>query len=47
MEVRLLVDGELIELNDFVAEFLAGTLQGAISPLRNIKRDWAELEVKN
>ena len=46
MEVRLLIDGKLVELNEFAIEFLAGTLQGAISPLRGIKRDWEELEIK-
>jgi hypothetical protein len=46
VKVSLLIDGKKIELNEFVTEFLAGTLQGAISPLHEIKRDWEELEIK-
>jgi len=46
MKVSLLIDGEDIQLNEFISEFLAGTLQGAISPVRNVKSDWKELELK-
>jgi len=46
LEVSLLVDGKTIELNEFTKDFLGGTLQGAISPLRGINRNWKELEVK-
>jgi hypothetical protein len=46
LEVNLLIDGKTIELNEFTKEFLAGTLQGAVSPLRGINRNWKELEIK-
>jgi len=46
LEVSLVIDGKTIELNEFTKEFLGGTLQGAISPLRGINRNWKELEVK-
>ena len=46
MEVRLFIDGETIELNDFTKDFLGGTLQGAISPLKGIDRNWKTLEIK-
>jgi len=46
LEVSLLIDGKTIELNEFTKEFLGGTLTGAISPLREIDRNWKELEVK-
>ena len=46
LEVSLVIDGKTIELNEFIKEFLGGTLQGAISPLRRINRNWKELEVK-
>jgi len=45
VEVSLLIDGKLIELNEFAQEFLGGTLQGAISPLRGIQRDWEKLQI--
>jgi hypothetical protein len=46
LEVSLLIDGKMIELNEFTKEFLGGTLQGATSPLRGINRNWKELEIK-
>ena len=45
MEVKLLVDGEEIALNESVAKMLGGTVSGAISSLRGIKRDWKKIDV--
>lgn len=46
MEVKLLVDGKEIDLNEFVVKILSGTLEGAVNSLRGIKGDWKEIEVK-
>ena len=46
LEVNLLIDGKTIELNEFTKDFLGGTLQGAVSPLRGINRNWKELVIK-
>lgn len=46
MNVRLLVDGEEINLNEFVVKMLGGTLVGAVTSLRGIKKDWKEIEVQ-
>jgi len=46
LNVRLLVDGEEINLNEFVVKMLGGTLVGAVTSLRGIKKDWKEIEVK-
>ena len=46
MDVSLLIDGRAIELNEFTKDFLGGTLQGAISPLKGIDRNWKNLEIK-
>lgn len=46
MEVRLVVDGEEIELNEFVEKILSGTLAGAVSSLRGVKRDWKKIEIR-
>jgi len=46
VNVRLLVDGEEINLNEFVVKMLGGTLVGAVTSLRGIKKDWKEIEVK-
>ena len=46
MDVKLFVDGEEIDLNEFVVKILGGTLTGAVNSLRGIKKDWKEIEVK-
>jgi len=46
LNVKLLVDGEEIVLNEFVAKILSGTIVGAVTSLRGIKKDWKEIEVK-
>jgi len=44
--VKLLVDGEEIGLNEFVVKILSGTIAGAVTSLRGIKKDWKEIEIK-
>ena len=46
MDVKLFVDGEEIDLNEFVVKILGGTLVGAVTSLRGIQKDWKEIEVK-
>ena len=46
MDVKLLVDGEEIDLNEFVTKILSGTIAGAVTSLRGIKKDWKEIEIK-
>jgi len=43
---KLFVNGKEIDLNEFVAKILSGTLKGAVTSLRGIKKDWKEIEVK-
>jgi hypothetical protein len=43
--VNLSIDGEIIELNEFVAKFFASTLEGAVSALRDINSNWKELSI--
>jgi hypothetical protein len=45
LKVNLFVDGEKIDLNEFVEEILSGTLEGAISSLRGIKKDWKTINL--
>ena len=45
LDVSLLVDGKKIELNEFVKDFLGGTLKGAISTLSGIDSYWKELNI--
>ncbi len=46
MDVKLFVDSEEIDLNEFVVKILSGTLVGAVTSLRGIKKDWKKIEVK-
>lgn len=45
MEMKLMVDGKDIPLNDFVSRILTGTVVGAVTSLRGIKEDWKKIEV--
>lgn len=45
MDVKLLVDGEEVDLNEFVAKILSGTIVGAMTSLRGIKKDWKKIEI--
>jgi hypothetical protein len=46
LDVKLLVDGKEIDLNEFVQRILSGTIAGAVTSLRDIKKDWKEIEIK-
>jgi hypothetical protein len=45
LEVSLVLDGKKINLNEFTQDFLGGTLQGSISPLKGVNKNWKKLEV--
>lgn len=45
LDVKLLVDGKEIDLNEFVKKILSGTIVGAVTSLREIKKDWKEIEI--
>ena len=45
MNARLLVDSEEIDLNEFVEKMLEGTIIGAVTSLRGIKKDWKKIEI--
>jgi hypothetical protein len=46
LEAKLVVDGEEINLNEFVVKILSGTVVGAVTSLKGIKKDWKEIEIK-
>jgi hypothetical protein len=46
LDVKLLVDGEKIDLNDFPVKILGGTIVGAVTSLRGIKKDWKKIEIE-
>ncbi len=45
MDVKLHVDSEEIEINEFVEKVLSGIILGAVNSLRGIKEDWKEIKI--
>jgi len=45
MEMKLMIDGKEIPLNEFVSKILTGTIVGAVTSLRGIREDWKKIEV--
>jgi hypothetical protein len=45
MEIKLMVDGKEIPVNEFVGKILAGTVVGAVTSLRGIREDWKKIEL--
>jgi hypothetical protein len=46
MDVKLIVDGKEINLNEFASKILSGTVIGAATSLRGITKDWKEIEIR-
>jgi hypothetical protein len=44
--IKLLLDGEEIELNEFVSKILTGTIVGGVTSLRGIKKDWKQIKIE-
>ncbi|MCW4009919.1 MAG: hypothetical protein NWF05_04795 [Candidatus Bathyarchaeota archaeon] len=46
MGMKLTVDGKEIPLNDFVSNFVQGTVIGGVSSLKGIKDNWKKIEIE-
>jgi hypothetical protein len=46
LELKLVIDGKEIPLNEFVNKILAGTMVGAVTSLRGVKEDWKKIEME-
>ena len=46
MEMKLVIDGKEIPLNEFVNKILTGTIVGAVTSLRGIREDWKKIAVE-
>ena len=46
MEMKLVIDGKEIPLNEFVSKILTGTIVGAVTSLRGIKDDMKKIEIE-
>jgi hypothetical protein len=45
LDVKLTIDDKEIDMNDFVVKILGGTIVGAVTSLRDIKRDWKKINI--
>jgi len=46
LELKLVIDGKDVPLNEFVNKILTGTMVGAVTSLRGVKGDWKKIEVE-
>jgi hypothetical protein len=46
MDMKLVIDGKEIPLNDFVEKILSGMVIGAVTSLRGIREDWKKIEIE-
>ena len=46
MELKLVVDGKEIPLNEFVGKLISGTIVGAVTSLKGIREDWEKIEIE-
>jgi hypothetical protein len=46
LEMKLVIDGKEIPLNEFVGKILTGTIVGAVTSLRGIREDWKKIAVE-
>jgi len=46
MDMKILIDGKEIPLNEFVENILSGTVVGAVTSLRGVKEDWKKIEIE-
>jgi len=45
LDVKLFVDDKEIDLNDFVVKMLGGTIVGAVTSLRDIRKEWKKIRI--
>ena len=46
MEVRLVVDGEDIELNEFVTKMIGSVVAAMVSTLKGVSEDWKVVQIE-
>jgi len=46
VKVKLKVDDEDINMNEFVAQILSGTISGTVTSLHGITKDWKEIKLE-
>ena len=46
VEVKIFVDKEEVEANEFVQNVMGRAIAGAVSALKGVKEDWSEMVIK-
>ena len=46
LEIKLIIDGKTIDLNEFVVKILSGTIVGAVTSLREVTENWKEIQIQ-
>jgi hypothetical protein len=46
MEVKLVVDGEEIELNPFVMKIIGKVVEALATSLKGVREDWNNIEIE-
>lgn len=46
LDVKLVIDGKQIPLNEFVKKVFTGMIVGAIMSLRGIQEDWRKIHIE-
>ena len=46
LNIKLVVDGTKIDMNEFVKNILGNTISGAVSSLHEVKNSWKEIEIR-
>jgi len=46
MEMKLIVDGKEIPVNEFVSKILSGMVVGSVTSLRGIREDSKKIEIE-
>jgi hypothetical protein len=44
--IKLKVDNQDIQMNDFVAKFIQGTIMGSVSSLKGLNDNWEKIEIE-
>jgi hypothetical protein len=44
--IKLKVDNQDIQMNNFVAKFIQGTIMGSVSSLKGLNDNWEKIEIE-
>ncbi|NKQ39236.1 MAG: hypothetical protein HF967_07200 [Methanosarcinales archaeon] len=45
MEIKIIIDDENIQMNDFVQEIIGNMISGAVTSLKKTNEDWSNITI--